>query len=125
MRVRAIFSCVALTLAVTLLTSLASLSRAQAPAAGKPSEGEAVEEEKSEDKAAVVELAKKQSDIADKFKRLQGLMIRMAEFEKGTNPRRAALLKEAYAEADRNHINLQMETLIKLLGRDELQRAVG
>ena len=69
-------------------------------------------------------LATQQGNLAERYQRLEVLMLKMAEFDAGTNPRRAALLKQALSESKDKHIRLQMETLVTRLRQQQLQRAV-
>ena len=71
------------------------------------------------------ELALSQSELADRYRRLEKLLLRMAEFDAATNPRRAEILKQAVARAKNQHLDLQFETLVKLLNDEQLGRAVG
>ena len=45
---------------------------------------------------AVDDLAIKQGQVADKYRRLEELIFKMADYESASNPRRSALLKQAY-----------------------------
>ncbi len=72
----------------------------------------------------VVDLAVKQGQLADKYKRLEAMMLKMAEYDASDNPRRSALLKQALAKSKDRHIALQMETLVKLFQQEQLQRAM-
>jgi hypothetical protein len=68
-------------------------------------------------------LAVQQQQIADKFKHLEEVLLRMAELTGSTDPRRAALLKKAVAESKEQLIGVQFESLVELLQKDELSRA--
>lgn len=68
-------------------------------------------------------LAVQQQKIADKFKHLEEVLLRMAELTAPTDPRRAALLKKAVAQSKEQLIGVQFESLIELLKKDELSRA--
>lgn len=68
-------------------------------------------------------LAVQQQQIADKFKHLEEVLLRMAELTGPTDPRRAALLKKAVAESKEQLIGVQFESLVELLQKDELSRA--
>ena len=70
------------------------------------------------------ELALDQSELADRFVRLEKLMLRMAEFDQATNPRRAETLKEAYSLAKEQQIRLQLEAVMRLLQQDQYRRAI-
>ncbi len=68
-------------------------------------------------------LAVQQQQIADKFKHLEEVLLRMAELTAPADPRRAALLKKAVAQSKDQLIGVQFESLVELLKRDELSRA--
>ncbi len=70
------------------------------------------------------QLATQQGTLAQKYQRLEMLMLKMAEYDASTNPRRAALLKQALAESKDKQVRLQMETLATRLREQQLQRAV-
>lgn len=70
------------------------------------------------------QLANQQTTLAEKYQRLEMLMLKMAEFDASTNPRRAALLKQALSESKDKQVRLQMETLATRLRQQQLQRAV-
>jgi hypothetical protein len=65
-----------------------------------------------------------QEQIADDFQHLQDLMLRMAELSQWTDPRRAALLKRAIRQSEEKLIGVQFESLIELLEKDRLSRAI-
>ena len=69
-------------------------------------------------------LAADQSNVADKFGRLEKLMFRMAEYDAGQNPRRAALLQKAIGLSKEKNIRPRLETLVRLLNQDKLNRAL-
>lgn len=69
-------------------------------------------------------LALEQQRLSDRFKRFEGLILRMAELSAATDPRRAALLRKAVAQSKERLISVQMETLVDLLRKDELGRAL-
>ncbi|MEZ6118648.1 MAG: hypothetical protein R3C28_19070 [Pirellulaceae bacterium] len=69
-------------------------------------------------------LALKQSELADKYQRLEMLILKMSEASASEDPRRAALLKQALSQSKDNHIRLQMDTLTELLAKQQLKRAV-
>ena len=70
------------------------------------------------------ELAIQQGDLADQFGRLEKLMLRMAEFDQASNPRRAETLKRAYATAKEQDVRLQLESVVRLLNQDQYRRAI-
>ena len=65
-----------------------------------------------------------QQRVADKYKRLEDTLLRMAELTAVTDPRRAALLKKAVAQSKEKLIGLQLKTLAELLEKGQLSRAL-
>ena len=74
--------------------------------------------------SGTTELALQQSKIAEKYKRIEELILRMAEFEAANNPKRAALLRDAYKQSKDNLTTTQMQSIVRLLSQDQLKRAV-
>lgn len=70
------------------------------------------------------DLALRQGRIADKYARLEQLMLKMAEVDAASNPQRAALLKKAVQQSKDNLTRTQLETLVKLIDQRQLKRAV-
>ncbi len=70
------------------------------------------------------ELALNQSKLADRYERLEKLILRMAEFDQTNNPRRAVLLKNAFALAKDRDIQLQLEAASRMLESEKLQGAL-
>ena len=62
--------------------------------------------------------------IAEKYKHLEDVLLRMAELNAATDPRRAALLKKAVAQSKEQLIGVRFERLVELLGKDQLSRAL-
>ena len=60
--------------------------------------------------------------IADKYKHLEDVLLRMAELDAASDPRRAALLKKAVAQSKEQLIAVRFERLVELLGKDQLSR---
>ena len=69
-------------------------------------------------------LALEQQRIAEKYKHLEDVLLRMAELSAATDPRRAALLKKAVAQSKEQLIAVRFERLVELLGKDQLSRAL-
>jgi hypothetical protein len=69
-------------------------------------------------------LALEQQRVGDRYKRLEEVLLRMAELSAATDPRRAALLRKAVAQSKERVIGVQFETLVDLLKKDELARAI-
>src|SRR5437763_823900 len=103
-------------LAVILCLSVCSQLRAQddgkpaIPSASGPSSAD--------------ELALEQSRVADKYAKLEQLMLKMAELEGQTNPKRAQLLTRAVEQSKDRLTKPQLDTLVKLLNQKQLKRAV-
>lgn len=74
--------------------------------------------------SAQSELALRQGRIADKYARLEQLMLKMAEVDVATNPKRAALLKQAVQQSKDNLTRAQLESIVQLLDQQKLKRAV-
>ena len=75
-------------------------------------------------KSPSVDLAMKQSQLADRYRRLETLMLKMAEYDASNNPRRAALLKQALAKGKEQRIGTQLDALVRLFQQEQLQQAV-
>ena len=69
-------------------------------------------------------IANRQLKIANRFRRLEDLLFRMADFESTQNPRRATLLKQAYKESKDRLISKDLDALVELLGKKSLKPAV-
>jgi hypothetical protein len=102
---------------VALILGLALLVGAQEPAADKPAST-------ADGATAADELALQQSRVADKYARLEELMIKMASLEEGTNPRRAALLRRAVEQSKEQLTRAELEAIVKLLNQKQLKRAL-
>lgn len=62
----------------------------------------------SNEETAATALADKQSRIADKYRRLEELLFKMEQLERGENPQRANLLREAIAHGRGEGIQLHV-----------------
>ncbi len=69
-------------------------------------------------------LSLEQQRIADKYKHLEDVLLRMAELNAATDPRRAALLKKAVAQSKDKLIAVQLDRLVEMLGKDQLSKAL-
>lgn len=69
-------------------------------------------------------LSVEQRRIAEKYKHLEEVLLRMAELNAAGDPRRAALLRKAVAQSKEQLIGVRLETLVGLLGKDQLSRAL-
>ena len=70
------------------------------------------------------ELAMKQSFLAEQHARLEKLLLRMAEFDSASNPRRAELLKKAFALSKEQDIKLQLDAIARLINQEKFKRAI-
>ena len=77
---------------------------------GQPAETPPAAEsaEKADTPTAMDELTARQSRVADRFARLESLMLKRAEIDNFTNPRRAKVLREAISTSKERHIRLQL-----------------
>jgi len=73
---------------------------------------------------ALEQLARRQDQLADKFVRLETLMLKMADLDAVSNPRRAILLRRAVEQSNERQVRLQLKTLVDLIVEDELDHAV-
>jgi hypothetical protein len=69
-------------------------------------------------------LALEEQRIADKYKHLENVLLRMAELGAASDPRRAALLKKAVAQSKDQLIAVRFDRLVELLGKDQLSKAL-
>jgi hypothetical protein len=79
---------------------------------------------KNPEPAAAEKLAIQEGLIATKYKHLEEVLLRMAELNAASDPRRAALLKKAVAQSKEQLIGVRFERLIEILGKDQLSRAL-
>ncbi len=68
-------------------------------------------------------LSAEQAKLAAKYKELERVILRMAEVMQTTDPKRAALLRQAFAKSKERQIDLQYEDLVKLLQQEQLYQA--
>ncbi len=69
------------------------------------------------------ELALQQSRLAEQHARLEKLLLRMAEFDAGANPKRAELLKKSFALSKEKDIQLQLSSLARMINQEKFKRA--
>jgi hypothetical protein len=69
-------------------------------------------------------LALEEQRIADKYRHLEDVLLRIAELGAASDPRRAALLRKAVAQSKEQLIAVRLEQLVELLGKDQLFRAL-
>ena len=94
---------------------------ATTPAAEKPT---AEKSAKVAESGSADKLSLEQQRIADKYKHLEDVLLRMAELNAATDPRRAALLKKAVAQSKDKLISVQLDRLVEMLGKDQLSKAL-
>src|SRR6185369_13506178 len=72
---------------------------------------------------ATDQLSVEQARLADRFKRLEEVIGRLAELSAPTDPRRAKLLREAIAQSREQDVNSRFESIVKLLQDERLSAA--
>jgi hypothetical protein len=104
-----------LALALALLPlAHTSLAQDEPPAAGDDAESQPGEPP----------LVARQRQVADRYRELERLLLRMAELTAPTDPRRAALLRQAVAQSKDRAIEQQFDELIALLRNQRLSAVV-
>ena len=73
--------------------------------------------------AATDELSIEQARLADRYKRLEEVVGRLAELSASSDPRRAKLLRDAIAQSREQDINVRFESIVKLLQDERLSAA--
>ena len=61
---------------------------------------------------------------AEKYRRLEDLIFKMADFEATSNPRRAALLRQAYKQSKDRLTQSQLAAIVALLSQKQYKRAL-
>ncbi len=79
--------------------------------------------EKSSQSPAADQLSVDQARLADRFKRLEEVIGRLAELSAPTDPRRAKLLRDAIAQSREHDVNTRFESIVKLLQDERLSVA--
>src|SRR5262249_39651940 len=74
-------------------------------------------------KSPADELSVDPARLADRFKRLEEAVGRLAELSASTDPRRAKLLREAIAQSREQDVNSRFESIVKLLQDERLSAA--
>jgi hypothetical protein len=69
-------------------------------------------------------LSQEQHQIAEKYRRLEDLIFKMADFEATSNPRRAALLRQAYKQSKDRLTQSQLNSITALLAQQQYKRAL-
>lgn len=110
---------------VWMVTAMCLFSVTWMVIAQQPAGGESPQTDAPKPVTSLDELSVKQGQIADKYARLEQLLIRMSELEAINNPQRAALLKRAAQQSSNKLTRQQLSTLVKLLSPPaQLKRAV-
>src|SRR6476619_1461237 len=73
--------------------------------------------------AAADDLSVEQARLADRFKRLEEVVGRLAELSASSDPRRAKLLRETIAQSREQDVNARFESIVKLLQDERLSAA--
>src|SRR3954468_4769513 len=73
--------------------------------------------------AAGDDLSVEQARLADRYKRLEQVVGRLAEASASSDPRRAKLLREAIAQSREEDVNVRFESVVKLLQDERLSAA--
>src|SRR5688500_12045474 len=98
-----------------LLATLAAAQDAVPPTAPAPADAGPVTSD---------ELALDQGQLADKYVRLEQLLLKMYDLEAASNPKRAALLQQAAKQSTERLTKTQLEAIVQLLNRKQLTRAI-
>lgn len=69
------------------------------------------------------DLSVEQGRLADRYKRLEEVVGKLAELSASSDPRRAKLLREAIAQSREQDINVRFESVVKLLQDERLSAA--
>src|SRR3954454_14968513 len=118
-------------LVLLLLTSSGSFAQQQQPAVPKvavpqPAPGDAKTQAQP---AAPIKAAPgddisvEQARLADRFKRLEEVVGRLAELSASSDPRRAKLLRDAIAQSREQDVNARFGAIVKLLEDERLSAA--
>ncbi len=70
------------------------------------------------------QLADRQQQLAQKYERLEQILLRMSELTAASDPARAALLTKAVAQSKQRLIGVQFASLVDQLSKDELAKAL-
>jgi len=109
--------------AVALLSlSLSGARLAFAQEAAPPASGASAAQPAEASKPAEPTLSDKQQHVAQQFKQLEAVLLRMAELT--DDPQRAALLRKAVAQSKNQLIGEQLSEIAKLLEQDRLANAL-
>ncbi|MCO6456554.1 MAG: hypothetical protein J5I93_14750 [Pirellulaceae bacterium] len=128
MKLGTFFRSIALSLAALVLLQVQLVpaqEAAPAPGAEQPgAEQPGAEQPAAAPPAESGQLVSKQGQVAEKYARLEELIFKMADFEATSNPRRSALLKQAYKQSKDRLTKTQLEQVVKLLTDQKLKQAI-
>ncbi len=96
---------------------------AATPKAGDVGPSDAAKNHAETPAKATDDLSVEQARLADRYKRLEQVIGRLAELSESTDPRRAKVLREAIAKSRDEDINARFESTIKLLQDERLSAA--
>jgi hypothetical protein len=96
----------------------------EAAPADKSPDKKPADKQPADKKSADGPLVEKQERVADRFRELERLLLRMAELTAPTDPRRAALLRQAVAQSKDRAIEQQFDELLRLLREERLAAVV-
>jgi hypothetical protein len=108
--------------AIVFLQGAVLHAQNKAPAAEKPNATIDAKDAAAQNPAD--KLSAEQKRIAEKYKHIEDVILRMAELNSQTDPRRAALLKKAFEQSKENLIDVEFERIGELLSKDQLSRAL-
>ncbi|HZZ30270.1 MAG TPA: hypothetical protein VFE46_19890, partial [Pirellulales bacterium] len=99
------------------------LEKSTEPASAQPAASDGPSSSAETKPTVSVSLTSEQAKLAAKYKELERVILRMAEVMQATDPKRAALLRQAFAQSKDRQIDSQYEELIKLLRQEQLYQA--
>ncbi len=111
-------------MAALLVAGLVGVPSRATGAAATPPPAAETKPLKASEPTAADKLALEEQRIADKYKHLEDVLLRMAELNAATDPRRAALLRKAVEQSKDRLVGVRFERLVELLGKDQLSRAM-
>jgi hypothetical protein len=74
--------------------------------------------------SAADDLALRQDKLASKYNELEKLLLRMAEYESASNPRRSAVLKQAATQSSDHLTKAKLAAITKLLNSQQFKKAI-
>lgn len=114
---RSVFAPAMLALAAVLIPATSRAADETEPAA-KPKDAAKADAAKAD-----AQLALEQAKLADKFKDLERVLLRMAEVTQTSDPKRAAILRDVFKKSKERQVSLQFEDVVKLLENEKLYQA--